>query len=165
MNMAQLWTLPVIYVCENNLYNEYTHHTETTAGSMLARPQAFGLHTVEVDGQEVRAVYQTMTGLVARARAGGGPAFMLAHTYRFHGHHVGDIDRGYYRSKQEETYWKSERDPLKLLAAWLTEQELAQAPVLEQIETEISAEIQAAVQFALHAPFPDKSEVDHHVYA
>ncbi|HMQ53911.1 MAG TPA: thiamine pyrophosphate-dependent dehydrogenase E1 component subunit alpha [Anaerolineae bacterium] len=165
MNMAQLWTLPVIYVCENNLYNEYTHHTETTAGSMLARPQAFGLHTVEVDGQEVRAVYQTMTGLVARARAGGGPAFMLAHTYRFHGHHVGDIDRGYYRSKQEETYWKSERDPLKLLAAWLTEQELAQAPVLEQIETEINGEIQAAVQFALHAPFPDESEVDQHVYA
>lgn len=165
MNMAQLWTLPVIYVCENNLYNEYTHHTETTAGSMLARPQAFGLHTVEVDGQEVRAVYQTMTGLVARARAGGGPAFMLAHTYRFHGHHVGDIDRGYYRSKEEETYWKTERDPLKLLAAWLTEQELAQAPVFEQIETQISAEIQAAVQFALHAPFPDESEVDQHVYA
>src|SRR5437773_3337371 len=74
MNLAQLWKLPVIYVCENNLYNEYTHHTETTAGSMLARAAAFGIESVEVDGQDVRAVHTTARRLVARARRGEGPA-------------------------------------------------------------------------------------------
>src|SRR5215510_7079207 len=65
MNMAQLWKLPVVYVCENNLYNEYTHHSETTAGGMAARAAAFGLESVEVDGQDVRAVHETARRLVA----------------------------------------------------------------------------------------------------
>src|SRR6266566_5231988 len=65
MNMAALWKLPVIYVCENNLYNEYTHFSETTAGTMSARPRAFGILTEEVDGQDVRAVYNAVRGLVA----------------------------------------------------------------------------------------------------
>src|SRR5688572_24303342 len=99
MNMAQLWKYPVIYVCENNLYNEYTHHSETTAGSMTARAEAFGIYTVEVDGQDIREVYSTMQKLVERARKTKEPAFMLCHTYRYRGHHVGDINRGYYRSK------------------------------------------------------------------
>ena len=99
MNMAQLWKLPVIYVCENNLYNEYTHHSETTAGSMKARAEAFGLLAVEVNGQSVREVHETATRLVEHARRGEGPGFMLCHTYRYLGHHVGDISRGYYRSK------------------------------------------------------------------
>src|ERR671927_188380 len=96
MNMAQLWKLPVIYVCENNLYNEYTHHTESTAGSMTARAEAFGIMTIEVDGQNVREVYEAAHQLVERARAGGGPGFMLCNTYRYLGHHVGDINRAYY---------------------------------------------------------------------
>ncbi len=165
MNMAQLWNYPIIYVCENNLYNEYTHHSETTAGSMTARAEAFGIHTVEVDGQDVRAVHRTMSELVARARAGEGPAFLLCHTYRFHGHHVGDIDRSYYRSKDEENHWKTEKDPLKMLADWLIEQNLAEAVLFEQIQKEVVEEIDAAVKFALNAPYPDKSEVDQHVYA
>ena len=69
MNMAALWSLPVIYVCENNLYNEYTHYLEVTAGVILDRPRAFGIHAVEVDGQDVRAVHAATTELVARARA------------------------------------------------------------------------------------------------
>jgi TPP-dependent pyruvate/acetoin dehydrogenase alpha subunit len=165
MNMAQLWKYPVIYVCENNLYNEYTHHSETTAGSMAARAAAFGIPTVEVDGQDVREVHFTMTDLVKRVRAGEGPAFMLCHTYRFRGHHVGDIDRSYYRSKEEEQYWMSERDPLKILSDWLIDQKLTEAPVFEQIKNEVYREVEAAVKFALDAPYPDESEVTQHVYA
>src|ERR1700674_953641 len=87
MNMAALWKLPVIYVCENNMYGEYTHVSETTAGDILTRATGFGLHTGSVDGQDVRAVYAAARKLVDRARAGEGPSFLLANTYRFTGHH------------------------------------------------------------------------------
>lgn len=165
MNMAQLWMLPVIYVCENNLYNEYTHHSETTAGEMADRARAFGIHAIEVDGQDVRAVYEAMGALVDRARRGEGPAFLLCETYRFYGHHVGDINREYYRSKEEETYWREERDPLKLLTGWLTEQKLSSADVFSQIEEEVGTEVEAAVAYALDAAYPAVEEVDQHVYA
>src|SRR6266576_3005840 len=134
MNMASLWKLPVIYVCENNQYNEYTHNSETTAGEMSARAKAFGIPTEEVDGQDVRAVYTTALSMVERARRGEGPAFMLCNTYRYMGHHVGDIQRSYYRSKEEEQLWMTQRDPLQLLSAWLVEVHLADGETLEQIE-------------------------------
>ena len=165
MNMAQLWKLPIIYVCENNLYNEYTHYTETTAGDFTARAKAFGLHTEEIDGQDVRVVYQTMQHLVERARSGDGPAFMLCHTYRYYGHHVGDINREYYRSKEEEQQWRTERDPLKLLSTWLIENDMAEAHMFEQIEKETTAEVEAGVNFALTTPYPNEVEVNQHVYA
>src|SRR6476646_8842154 len=87
MNMAALWKLPVIYVCENNMYNEYTHFSETTAGELTARPQAFGIPAEEVDGQDVRAVYSAVSAMVERARRGEGPSFLLCNTYRYYGHH------------------------------------------------------------------------------
>ncbi len=165
MNMAQLWKLPVIYVCENNQYNEYTHNTETSAGTLAGRAQAFGVHTVEVDGQDVRAVYTVAAELVARARRGDGPAFLLAHTYRFRGHHVGDIDRTYYRSKAEEAWWKDGHDPLNVLGEWLTTELNVDSGLLARIDTEVRREVAAAVEFALQAPYPDPVEVDYHVYA
>ncbi len=165
MNMASLWKLPVIYVCENNQYNEYTHFSETTAGEVTARAAAFGIHTESIDGQDVRAVHVTALKLVERARRGDGPAFLQCNTYRFHGHHVGDIDRSYYRSKAEEDEWKSRRDPVTLLADWLEKNKLADSKLLEKIGNEISAEIKAAVNFAINAPFPAADEVDQHVYA
>lgn len=165
MNMASLWQLPVIYVCENNLYNEYTHYSETTSGDLGARAEAFGILTEHVDGQEVRAVHAAAQRLVERARHGEGPAFLLCDTYRYYGHHVGDIQRTYYRSKEEEQLWRTERDPITLLAAWLAEQGIADAHRLDQITAEVQAEVEAGVQFALNAPFPDASEVDQHVYA
>src|SRR5277367_6139445 len=91
MNLAQLWQLPVIYVCENNQYNEYTHFAETTAGDILSRGPAFGVPSEAVDGQDVRAVYATAKRLVERARKGEGPSLLLVNTYRYHGHHVGDV--------------------------------------------------------------------------
>src|SRR6266567_1017006 len=165
MNMASLWKLPVIYVCENNQYNEYTHNSETTAGEMSARAKAFGIPTEEVDGQDVRAVYTTAARMVERARGGEGPAFMLCNTYRYLGHHVGDIQRSYYRSREEEEYWKTERDPLKMLAEWLMAQGVATSGRFEQIEQRVRAEVEAGEQFALDAPYPDPSEVEQDVYA
>ncbi len=165
MNMAQLWKLPVIYVCENNLYSEYTQYTETTAGDLLARARAFGMRTEHVDGQDVRAVYGIAIKLVERLRQGDGPAFLLCDTYRYRGHHVGDINRTYYRSKQEEQEWQSQRDPINTLGDWLLGQKVTDRSVLEQIHTDVKSEIQRAVDFALDAPYPDASEVDLHVYA
>jgi pyruvate dehydrogenase E1 component alpha subunit len=165
MNMASLWALPVVYVCENNQYNEYTHYLEVTAGDIMARPRSFGIEAQEVDGQDVRAVYGTARELVDRARRGGGPAFLLCHTYRYHGHHVGDVDRAYYRSKEEEEVWRRERDPVALHGAWLAAQQLATQADLETIEAVAREEIEAGLAFALGAPFPDPSRVTEDVYA
>src|SRR5438270_593937 len=153
MNLAQLFKLPVIYVCENNLYTEYTHYSETTAGDVVARATAFGIHAATVDGQDVRAVHEAAKRLVDRSRRGEGPAFLLCNTYRYTGHHVGDINREYYRSKQEEQQWKSERDPINILRAWLREQGFADSAFFAQTETEVRAEMENAVQFALSAPY------------
>src|SRR5574341_762898 len=124
MNMASLWKLPVIYVCENNLYNEYTHYSETLAGEVTARPKAFGIRVESVDGQDVQQVYETMQRLVERARGGEGPAFLECRTYRYYGHHVGDISRTYYRSKEEEQQWQADRDPLTILATWMLAEQI-----------------------------------------
>ena len=157
MNMASLWKLPVIYVCENNLYNEYTHNSETAAGDMLAR--------ATVDGQDVRAVYNAAKTIVERTRAGAGPAFLLCQTYRFMGHHVGDVNREYYRSKQEEQTWKTQRDPIKVLSDWMISNNLAEPAQLDQIQAEVKSEVEKAVQFAIAAPYPTPDKVDQDVYA
>lgn len=165
MNLAQLWKLPVIYVCENNLYTEYTHYTETTAGDITARAAAFGLQAETVDGQDVRAVHEKAKELVEHGRRGSGPGFLLCNTYRYHGHHVGDINREYYRSKSEEQHWKNERDPIKLLADWLKQEGQVEDEALTRIDSEIQSEMEAAVKFAMDAPYPRPDEVDQDVYA
>lgn len=165
MNLAALWKLPVIYVCENNFYTEYTHFSETLAGDLLARGQAFGVPSESVDGQDVRAVYAVATKLIERARQGEGPSFLVCNTYRYSGHHVGDINREYYRSKQEELQWKTERDPIRLFADWLTGEKLTDAASLARIESEVRAEMQAAVDFAVAAPYPDPLQAEQDVYA
>ena len=165
MNMASLWKLPVVYVCENNLYNEYTHNSETVAGNMLARATAFGIPAESVDGQDVRAVYHSAAAIIERTRSGAGPAFLLCNTYRFMGHHVGDINREYYRSKQEEQKWKTERDPIKVLGDWLISQNLADRARFDQIYSEVKSEVEKAVQFAIAAPYPAPDKVDQDIYA
>jgi TPP-dependent pyruvate/acetoin dehydrogenase alpha subunit len=165
MNLAQLFKLPVIYVCENNLYTEYTHYLETTAGDIPMRAAAFGLETASVDGQDVRAVNGIARDLVDRARRGDGPGFLLCNTYRYHGHHVGDINREYYRSRQEEQKWKTERDPIANFGKWLMEQKLADTPALDQIQAELESEMKKAVEFAVAAPYPTVDEVGQDVYA
>jgi len=165
MNMAALWKLPVIYVCENNLYNEYTHYRETTAGDIALRAQAFGIPSVEVDGQDVMKVREAAAAAVQRARSGGGPSFLMFMTYRQRGHHVGDIDRTYYRSKDEERRWAEERDPLRALAQVLISDGTADAASFDRIEEEVRTEISEGVKFALEAPYPSPAEVTEDVYA
>ena len=165
MNMASLWKLPVIYVCENNQYNEYTHVSETLGGEVTARAEAIGIPAVSVDGQDVQLVYNTMRALVERARKGEGPAFLECKTYRYYGHHVGDIKREYYRPKAEENEWKENRDPLKLLAEKLIGQGLSDQAVLDGIEAGVQKEVESGVQFAIDAPFPAPNEVTEDVYA
>jgi acetoin:2,6-dichlorophenolindophenol oxidoreductase subunit alpha len=165
MNLAQLWTLPVIYVCENNQYNEYTHFEETTAGTILGRAAAFGIEATSVDGQDVRAVNEIAARFVQRARSGKGPAFLQCDTYRYSGHHVGDINREYYRSKKEEHLWRTDRDPITLLGKWLIDQGYADAASLERISSEVRALMEAAVKFAIDSPYPSADEVEKHVYA
>jgi pyruvate dehydrogenase E1 component alpha subunit len=165
MNMASLWKLPVIYVCENNQYNEYTHYDEALAGEVTARARAFGIHTETIDGQDVQLVNETVQRLVERARRGEGPAFLECLTYRYYGHHVGDINRTYYRSKEEELEWRNTKDPLKILADRLISQNLADQTVLDQIYAGAKSEVEAGAQSAIDAPYPNQVEVDQDVYA
>ena len=165
MNLAKLFKLPVIYVCENNLYTEYTHFSETTAGDIVTRATAFGLDGAAVDGQDVRAVYATAKRLIDKARKGEGPGFLLCNTYRYHGHHVGDINREYYRSKQEEQTWKTERDPVRNFSEWLLREGHSDAQALAAIDAELKAGMKKAVDFAIAAPYPNPDEVGEDVYA
>ena len=165
LNIAQLWKLPVVYVCENNLYSEYTHFSEITAGDICARATAFGVLAESVDGQDLQAVYSVAKQLIDRARAGDGPAFLLCNTYRYTGHHVGDINREYYRRKQEEEEWKTERDPIKMQARRLIDEKLADEETLTALDAAIRAEMKSAVDFAVAAPYPGPEEVEMHVYA
>jgi len=164
MNMAALWKLPVIYVCENNNYSEYTHRSETLAGEITARARAFGIHAETIDGQDVQLVQETMQKLVDRARRGEGPAFLECLTYRYYGHHVGDINRAYYRPKEEEQEWRTNRDPLILLAEKLVAQKLTDQSVLDKILADVVTEVESGMQFAINAPFPKPSEVNEDVY-
>ena len=164
MNMAALWKLPVIYACENNGYSEYTATSEIAAGSLTARAEAFGIKAFRIDGQDILAVNSLATDLTERCRKGEGPFFIEFETYRYHGHHVGDINRAYYRPKSEEEHWKSQRDPITNFGAWLTEEGLVTPTDLEAIDAEIKDEAKAAIDYALAAAYPPADEVDAHVF-
>ncbi|PZX39448.1 pyruvate dehydrogenase E1 component alpha subunit [Roseinatronobacter thiooxidans] len=165
MNMAALWHLPVIYACENNGYSEYTKTEEIAAGSITARAEAFGIEAHQVDGQDVLAVNDLTRKLVARARKGEGPFFMELMTYRYHGHHVGDINREYYRSKDEEKDWRDNRDPIIRFRAHLVSEGIATEEDLDAMNAEVERDAAEAVAYALDAAYPDASEVDMHVFA
>jgi pyruvate dehydrogenase E1 component alpha subunit len=147
------------------MYNEYTHYSETTAGDILARAAAFAIPAEAVDGQDVRAVYALASRFVEQAREGKGPSFILANTYRYKGHHVGDVSREYYRPKKEESEWMTYRDPINLLADLLIAEKLADKIKLDAIQGEVKAEIDAAVAFATKSPYPGVNQVQEDVYA
>lgn len=165
MNMAALWSLPVIYACENNGYSEYTKTDEIAAGSITGRAEAFGIEAFQVDGQDVLAVNELAQKLVDRCRKGEGPFFIELETYRYHGHHVGDINRTYYRSKEEENEWHATRDPITNFAKWLKSEGIVDQNEIDEIQADIKTDAAEAVAYALDAKYPDESEVDMHVFA
>jgi TPP-dependent pyruvate/acetoin dehydrogenase alpha subunit len=163
MNFASVWKLPVIYLCENNQYGEYTPYQKVTAGERIGlRAAALGVPEVCVDGQEVEKVYEAVCTAVQRARAGEGPFFIEARTYRYRGHNVGDP--GGYRTDEEISAWKA-RDPIALFEKRLVETHSFTADEIAAVRAEVAAEMGAALQFAKDAEFPQTSEVTEHVYA
>jgi acetoin:2,6-dichlorophenolindophenol oxidoreductase subunit alpha len=163
MNLASIWKLPVIFVCENNQYGQFTARTRVAAGERLgARAEAYGLRATEGYGQDVLSVYDTMSEVVERVRNGGGPEYVEFKTYRYGGHHVGDPGKAY-RPAEEIEDWKTNRDPLKLFADRVTRDKLCTLEEIEAVDQEIQKEIDDAVEFAKATPFPNVSEVSRYV--
>ena len=160
-NLAALWRLPIVFFCENNGYAEFSPIADQHPVPMAARAAGYGLEYVPVDGNDVEAVAAVMTDAVGRIRAGGGPVFVEAVTYRWHGHYEGDPEK--YRDKDELAQWQ-QRDPLVITRARLLERGVGQEK-LDLIETQVRARIDAAVDAARQAPPPDMSVLRSSVYA
>ena len=164
MNFAAIWKLPVIYVCENNHYGEYTPTENVTAGtSIAARALPFGIPSTTVDGSDAIAVYRATAEAVARARQGGGATLIECDTYRYRGHHVGDPGEGY-RSKEEIESWMA-KDPIERLRKKIVGDDLASEAELDAEVREVDREMENALEAAKAAPYPDVAEVNQHVYA
>ena len=162
-NMAALWKLPLIYVCEHNQFAEFSYSRDTFADPDLAKRSApFGFPGVEVDGNDVLAVYRTTRRAVARARAGDGPTLIIAHTYRLEGHTIGDPLT--YRDKAEVEEWR-QRDPIPRFRDHLLTKGIASAEQLEAIWEEARRACEEAVRFALDSPNPAPSALQEDVYA
>jgi pyruvate dehydrogenase E1 component alpha subunit len=156
MNMAALWDLPVIYVCENNLYAASTPLTTAfKIESIVDRAAAYGMPGVVVDGNDVSAVYDTAGQAIARARRGDGPTFIECRTYRLCGHSRSDPRT--YRTKEEEAFWQG-KDPIPNLAARLKAAGLASDESLAAVEQEVTALIDEAVAFAEASPPPEAED-------
>jgi pyruvate dehydrogenase E1 component alpha subunit len=162
LNMAAIWDLPVIYVCENNLYGASTHFSKAFRVANVAdRADAYGMPGVVVDGMDVTAVYQAAGEAIARARRGDGPTLVECKTYRLVGHSRSDPRT--YRTKEEEAEWQA-RDPLTLAADRLKAAGLADDAALVTIEQEVTAAIDDAVAFAEASPYPEPTDALKHVF-
>lgn len=164
MNMAAVWSLPVIFLCENNLYAESTAQAcHQTVRNVADRAKAYNMNADIADGSDVLDVYSRSGKAVARARAGGGPTLLEVKTYRWLGHYVGDP--GVYRPKEEVALWKEERDPLTLFREKLMTGYGIGAEVLEGISAEVGKEVERAVVFARESPPPALAGALEDIYA
>jgi pyruvate dehydrogenase E1 component alpha subunit len=163
MNLAAVWHAPVVFVCENNLYGEYTPLAQTTPVEDLAvRASAYAMHAEIVDGNDVEAVYTAACAALEQARAGRGPIFVECKTYRFVGH--SKTDPAKYRPEGELERWR-ERDPLLVSRRRLLERSEADEETLARLDDEIRADIAAAVERAAGAAWPAAEELLTDVYA
>jgi pyruvate/2-oxoglutarate/acetoin dehydrogenase E1 component/TPP-dependent pyruvate/acetoin dehydrogenase alpha subunit len=161
LNMAAVWRLPAIFVCENNLYGEYSRIEKTTPITDIAtRAAAYGMPGEMVDGQDVDAVMAAMARAVSRARSGGGPTLLEMKTYRFAGHSRGDPAK--YRPAGELEKWK-ERDPIALYGRVLTTSGIADAAKLAEVRAEVERSVAAAIAAAKASAMPDAETIFEHV--
>lgn len=163
INLATIWKLPVLFVCENNMYATEVPFAYASGNPNVGdRGPAYGLPSVIVDGNDVLAVYEAAGEAVARARSGGGPTLIEGKTYRTRAHSEGMRDAGY-RSAEEVAAWKA-RDPVTTFRSYLLEHEEAGEPELVALEAEIDAQLEQAVEFAQSSPWPDPATAATHVY-
>lgn len=164
MNMAGVWQLPIVWVCENNQYSITTHQSKALAVEDVSRfAQAYGMPGVTVDGMDVIAVAEAVNEAVAQARGGQGPSLIECKTYRYREHGEFDIDTSY-RTTEEVEAWKA-RDPIAAFRKRLIEEGVAAEQELESLDKEIAEEVEAAAAWALESPFPDASEANTDQYA
>ena len=150
LNIASLWQLPVIFVCENNGFSEFTPAAQVTSGRIADRARAFGVPAAEVDGNDVTEVWRAAGEAVARARAGGGPSFIEARTYRIQGHFEAErfvLGGGRYRDDHEIDKWR-EADPVSRFRSALLEAGTTDEAALSRIESAVAGRVAAAVAFA-----------------
>ena len=163
MNLASIWKLPVVFICENNQYGEYTAAKDVTScQNIVDKAAATDIRGVMIDGNDVVAVYETVKKAVEIARKGEGATLIECQTYRWGGHHVGDP--GAYRSDEEIAEWKA-KDPIKRFSDKLLSDKLATENELEAIEEQVKKEIEDAIEFGKNSPFPSPEEVEEDVYA
>ena len=162
LNLASVWKLPVIFLCQNNLYGEHTTYEKSTSAKRIAdRAVAYDMPGVRVDGNDPIAMYAAAREAVERARAGDGPTLIEAMTFRFHGHVFGDADN-YMDKAQKKAAIAA--DPVPAFRTTLIEQGAATEEQLAGMEAEIEKALDAAVEFALASPFPDLDELMSDVY-
>ena len=153
VNMAAVWNLPVIYVCENNQYGEHTpYQTVTGVIDIADRAKGMGLEGIIADGTDVLAMYETTSVAVAKARRGDGPTLIEAKTYRYHGHHVGDAQT--YRTRDEVGWWSDNKDPIRLLGDYMVTNKVAKQDELDGLYGQVEQEVLDAIEFGKDAPFP-----------
>jgi pyruvate dehydrogenase E1 component alpha subunit len=165
LNLAALWKLPVVYVCENNLYAVSTRQNRAQAiADIASRAAGYGMPGVVVDGQDVCAVHHVVGEAVRRARAGDGPTLVEAKTYRWYGHCEADPPTTVYRTKEEEAAWRL-RDPIALLRAKLLADSISTEAELEGWDAEEELLIEEAVRFARDSPDPPVASAREGVFA
>lgn len=150
LNVSTRWQLPLVFLCENNTFSEFTRSDTITAGRLIDRARAFGIPCAEVDGNDVVAVWQAAAEAVDHARSGRGPAFVEAHTYRIQGHLEAEalmLAGGTYRDQAEIDGWRA-RDPVKACRARLIEGGAYGEADLAAVEARVADEVEAAVAFA-----------------
>lgn len=162
LNMASVWKLPVIFVCQNNGYAEHTKYAYgTSVPNVAQRAVAYAMPGVTVDGNDPVAMYHTAQEAVDRARSGQGPTLIEAKTFRFHGHVFGDVDA--YMSKGEKDAWMA-KDPVPLFRNWLIATGNATEAELSILEEVIAGEIDEALEFTLNSPYPDLAELKRDIF-
>jgi pyruvate dehydrogenase E1 component alpha subunit len=162
LNMAAVWKLPVIFLCENNQYGMGTPVDRASARSdIVDKACAYGMPGEMIDGMDVIGVYQTIRDAAEHVRRGEGPYFFEACTYRYRGHSMGDPER--YRTADEVDFWK-EMDPIQRLAEHLVTGGLVDQAQLEEIQRQVDKEVAEAVQFAENSPAPSESTLYDHIF-